>query len=214
MPPRKKKHHRERIANPNRKLTVLQLRFIEELCTGCTATEAARRAGFSEKSAAKTAYDLMHEARFAHVQAEFQRRQAERADRYNASADRIVERLSHIAFTDITEILSWDADGVTAKPSSEISKEAIALVNAVWVQSDVLGNQRVKIKHHDQLEALKVLAKIRGLMKEQVEVSGQVDLAAVKDSLARKLATLAGEPGLQREVPIQPDPGGSPAPPV
>ncbi len=198
------KHHRKRVAHPKRQLTVRQLRFVEEYCTaGCSAAEAARRAGFSEKSAAKTAWDLLNEPRFAHVQAEFHRRQAERADRYGASADQVVARFAHIALTDIRELIEWDADGVHLRPSAELTPEAAALVGSVWVHCDSLGNQHIKMKPLDQLEALKVLAKIRGLMKEQVEVTGQIDFEAARKSLARKLSPL--QPDGSPEAPGEPD---------
>lgn len=71
-------------------LTDKQRRFVEEYLVDLNATQAAIRAGFSEKSASEQGYQLLHKTSVARAIAE---RQIERAERMAVSQDMVVAGL-------------------------------------------------------------------------------------------------------------------------
>lgn len=84
-------------------------------------------------------------------------------DKYGVSRERVIEELARIAFTNVDDIVTWDADGVKVKPSAELTPEAkaaIAEVGEVYVRD---GFKNTKVKNHDKSKALEALARTLGM---------------------------------------------------
>ncbi|MGE0489259.1 MAG: terminase small subunit [Vulcanimicrobiota bacterium] len=64
------------------------------------ATSAAVAAGYSEKSARQTAWDLLNLPAYAHVQAAVQARQEAHLKKFQISHARTLEHLAYIAYGD------------------------------------------------------------------------------------------------------------------
>jgi hypothetical protein len=71
-------------------LTPKQQRFVEEYAVDCCATAAARRAGYSDRTAAQIGYQLLQKPS---VQEAARKTMAERAGRAEITADWVLQRL-------------------------------------------------------------------------------------------------------------------------
>ena len=97
--------------------------------------------------------------------------------KYSLSEERVLEELIKIAFTNPTDLMSWDANGVKVKDSAELTddeKAAIADVDVVYTKA----GHRIKIKSIDKTKALELLAKKLGMFAPEKHEHKM--LAAVK----------------------------------
>jgi hypothetical protein len=101
-------------------------------------------------------------------------RQLERKHRYRLTHKNILKTLASVAFSDITDIVTVDAEGhVAVKPSSEWTARAAAAV-----QSIVNGIDGPKLVMHNKVEAASKLAKIFKLIPAE-SAPMQIGRAAV-----------------------------------
>ena len=86
-----------------------QMRFVDEYCASkdLNASEAARRAGYSQKNADVTACRLM---RTPAIKAEIERRRAQEHRKHEVKAEKLIARLAEIAL----EPLHADKDALRA----------------------------------------------------------------------------------------------------
>lgn len=87
------------------KLTPKQQRFTEEYLIDLNATQAAIRAGYSEKSAARIGAELLHKTQVAQAIAEAMRR---RASRTELTQDAVLCELQKVAFRDAADYAESD----------------------------------------------------------------------------------------------------------
>jgi len=136
-------------------MTPKQQRFVEEYLVDLNATQAAKRAGYSAKSASDLGYRLL---RNPAVAAAIAKAQNKRAARTRVSADKVVTELSKVAFGDPRRLLSWGPGGVVLRDSSELTEAEAALVSEVSETRTASGGTR-KVKLHCKLAALNALGK-------------------------------------------------------
>jgi len=96
-------------------LTPQQKRFAEEYVVDLNATEAAKRAGYSQKTARTKGSWLLTKV---DIRAEIDRLLAEKAARTAVTADRVVKEMALIAFSDIGDILDFSGTEVRLKPAN------------------------------------------------------------------------------------------------
>lgn len=96
-----------------RELTPLQRLFVLEYLKDFNGTQAAIRAGYSEKTASQIAYELLQNPL---VLAQIEKEKAQRLDRLQVDADWMLKRLIHEAEADLAEL--YDDDG-RLKPVNE-----------------------------------------------------------------------------------------------
>jgi phage terminase small subunit len=135
-----------------------QLRFCTEYLLDLNGTQAAIRAGYSQKTAASIAEQHL---RKLEIQAEIQRLQAQRSQRLDITADHVLKDLAALAFTPITDVLSVEDGKVTLKDSSEWSEEAHKAVESVRQSKDGFS-----IKMANKLAALEKLGQHLGLFSD------------------------------------------------
>ena len=121
------------------KLTEKQKRFVQEYLVDLNATAAAKRAGYSEKSASRIAVELLNKTQ---VSAEIQKQQAKRQKRVEITQEKVLEELAAIAFAN-------GADFAT------VNQKAIASIKE--------GQYGTEVKVHDKVKALELLAKHLGM---------------------------------------------------
>lgn len=85
-------------------LTPKQQRFVEEYLTDLNATQAAIRAGYSEKTAAEQAHQLLQKTSLASAIVEAQ---AKRSERTEITQDMVLTELWQIASADPNELIQW-----------------------------------------------------------------------------------------------------------
>ena len=131
-----------------------QRRFVAEYALDCNGQAAARRAGYRTKNIAS---DLLCHKEIA---AAIAKAEAERSARRRATADRVVEEYSRIAFADMRSFLDWGPDHLKLRPTKDLSEwegGAIAMI-------EPRGNGKPgRLRLHDKHAALEILARHTGL---------------------------------------------------
>ncbi|MGH1414848.1 MAG: terminase small subunit [Pelagimonas sp.] len=162
-----------------KKLTEKQECFVEQYLIDLNATQAAIRAGYSERTAEQQGSRLLGNVKVAK---EIAKAKAARSERTEITQDRVLEELARIAFSDLRRVLSnrgalidvhdWDDDTAGAISSVEV-------VTKLGGEVDEDGNPIVdhvhKLKVWDKNAALEKLGKHLGMFKDRVQLSGDPD---------------------------------------
>lgn len=130
-----------------------QARFVEEYLIDLNATQAAIRAGYSEKTARQQAYQLLGRA---HIQDAILEAKQRRTERTEVTQDAVVEELRRIAFSLMTNVASWSDGSVVLKDSADLPEEVVAAVAEINRTASRSG-VNVKVKLHSKLKALELL---------------------------------------------------------
>lgn len=149
-------------------LTPKQKRFCEEYIKDCNATQAYIRAGYraSPDIARREGYKLLTKP---DLQAYIQQLQKARSSRVEIDADRVLKEYARIAFSNVTDVLSFDGGGVTIKDSKDLSQDVTAALDSiecVTIDSEASSRTAVKVKMHSKIVALGAIAKLIGMDKE------------------------------------------------
>lgn len=174
-------------------MTPKQERFIAEYLIDLNATQAAIRAGYSEKTSYSQGQRMLKNVE---VQEALSTAQNKTATKLEITKERIVAELAKIAFADIRKAVRWgkspiDTTSANADPNG-LGVYPVELVPSATIEDDIaaavsevsLTQTGVKIKMHDKKSALVDLAKMLGFMVEKHEHTG-------KDGGAIEVKTLA-----------------------
>ena len=86
-----------------------------------------------------------------------------------ADRDHVLEELSKLATSEITDVLFWDAEGrVTLQSAADLSPRARASIKKVKITPTADGNQ-IEVELHNKDSALRLLAKHHGLLDQTGE---------------------------------------------
>lgn len=166
-------------------LTPKQQRFIDEYLTSLNATDAARKAGYSVKTAEVQGPRLLGNVR---VKAEIAARQKKLADKYEVTQERVVRELALLGFSNMADYMRPDESGQPILDFSSLSREQAAALQEVTTEAFVdarTGDQdakegrsvrRVKFKLADKGSNLERLAKHLGMFVEKHEHTGNLSL--------------------------------------
>ena len=157
-------------------LTAKQERFVAEYLIDLNATQAAIRAGYSEKTAQQQGSRLLLNVV---VQEAIAKGQNKTAEKLKITKDRIVEELAKIGFSNMLDYMRAGSDGDPYLDFSDLTREQAAALSEVTVEDfkdgrgeDARDVRRIKFKLHDKKGALVDLAKMLGFMVEKHEHSG------------------------------------------
>lgn len=199
IPPKPNKPKRSPLAGTRSlKMTDRQRRFVTEYLVDLNATKAAIRAGYSVNSAARLGSDLLKKPLVAAAIAE---RQAKRFAKIDLSAERVLNELARIAFSDLREVARWGptADeplrGVQLRASEEIHPDAAAAVESV-----MMTEHGARISLHSKTKALELLAKHHGLLVDRVKVENPEDVARQFAEALRAMETSGAFPAPPAQV--------------
>lgn len=159
----------------SKKLTPKQQSFVDEYLVDLNAAAAARRAGFSEKTARQIGERLLTNV---YIQSAIQERMQARQQRTEITADRVLKELARVAFFDPRKL--FNADG-SPKAISELDDDTAAALAGVEVleEFDGTGKDRVflgytkKYKVSDKNTALTNAMRHLGMLRDKVEVTGK-----------------------------------------
>jgi phage terminase small subunit len=155
-----------------RNLTPKQALFVSEILVDGNASAAAKRAGYSAKTADEQGHRL---SRNAQVAAEIAKRQGKRLERNEVSAERVVAQLAATAFHD--PLSAFDASGKLL-PLDEIDPATrSAMMIEITEGFDGEGNpvQTRKTKFMDRNVALDKLARNLGMFNDKLKLSGDAN---------------------------------------
>lgn len=163
------------------KLTPKQLRFVDEYLIDLNATQAASRAGYSEKTAYSMGQRLLKNAE---IQKYIKQRMKAREKRTEVTQDKVLKELAKVGFSDIKDflefktakgIVGYDNDGeavidwrvnLAVKDSAEVDG---SLISEVSISKDGV----FKFKLHDKMSALDKLGRHLGMFKDKMELTGK-----------------------------------------
>ncbi|WP_418460434.1 terminase small subunit [Brucella intermedia] len=166
-------------------LTPKQERFVAEYLIDLNATQAAIRAGYSEKTAQQQGSRLLLNVK---VQEAIAKGQNKTAAKLEITKERIVEELAKIGFSNMLDYMRAGTDGDPYLDFSNLTREQAAALAEVTVEDfkDGRGEEardvrRIKFKLHDKKGALVDLAKMLGFMVEKHEHSGEISLTVSQE---------------------------------
>jgi phage terminase small subunit len=165
------------------KLTPKQERFVAEYLIDLNGSAAARRAGYSERTANEQAARLLANV---NIQSALQAAKLDREKRTGITADKVLCELANIANADITDFLEFgpetieevDEQGepvrvvrssVVVKPSSQVDGRMVAEVSQGKDGS-------IKFKLHDKMKALEMLGRHLSMFTDNLNHQGQVNV--------------------------------------
>lgn len=140
------------------KLTPKQRRFIDEYLIDLNATQAAIRAGYSEK----TAYSIgLQTLKKLEIQAEIQKRRNRLQNKLEITQERVLQELAAIAFANGADYAKVVNSGllptVEMIPTEELPPEKLPAI--AGIKANQYG---VEVKLHDKVKALELLGKYLG----------------------------------------------------
>lgn len=166
---------------PATKLTAKQQAFVDEYLVDLNATQAAIRAGFSEKAATKIASELLTKPL---VRTAIDAAKVARAERVQVTSDEVLRELKHFAFADLGEAFDENGALKAIKDMPPGVRRAIASI-----ETDELfeghGEDRVhvgvtrKVKFWPKDKGLELLGKHLKMFTDKVEHSGSVSIGVV-----------------------------------
>ena len=95
------------------------------------------------------------------------------AEKAGVTIDRIVAELAKIGFANANDYFEWGPDGVTIKPSADLTLDQMSVVGEVQeTRAKGHGESTIRIKLSDKQAALEKLGRHLGMFREKVEVTG------------------------------------------
>lgn len=177
-------------------LTAKQQRFCDEYLIDLNATQAAIRAGYSEKTAYSAGQRMLKKVE---VQTYINVRQIDRIERTEITQDKVLQELALIAFSNAADYASvvekeamvevegnmqpmYDSEGnaikyrtvepILTEKLNENQKRALAVIKK--------GRDGFEIRPHDKVRALELLGKHLGMWTDKVEIEADI---AMNDKL-------------------------------
>ena len=141
------------------RLTAKQARFVEEYLVDLNATQAAIRAGYSQRRADSIGYENL---RKPEIRDAIQAEQLARSAKTGITAARVVQEIARIAFADPRLVAKWDQSGIDLCDSATLTDDAAAAISEIKQ-----GQFGVTVKLHSKVAALEQLAKHVGLYAER-----------------------------------------------
>ena len=155
-----------------KKLTPKQAQFVKEFLVDLNGTAAARRAGYSAKTAEQQGYQLLQKTSVQKAVAEAMQARSERTE---ITADQVLKELALIGFSDMRDFTSWAPDGVMLRESSELTEDQARAVAEVSETKTEHGGT-VRFKLHDKRASLVDIGRHLGMFTDNVNLSGGLTL--------------------------------------
>lgn len=169
-----------------------QAAFVREYLIDLNATQAAIRAGYSEKTAYSQGQRLLKDVEIASA---IQEAQNERAKRTLIEADSVLLEIARLAFVDPGDLFDEQGRLLPIKKMPDGVRRAVSSVEVVT--RTVPGSEPVEVEHTSKIKfwdkrgSLELLGKHLKLFTDKVEHSGKVEVETkdVSDTdLARRIA--------------------------
>lgn len=168
-----------------------QRQFCDEYLIDLNATQAAIRAGYSEKYAHTNANKLLQ---ITTIKSKIDELMAERAKRTEITQDKVLRELAIIAFSNAADYAAviereavMEVDGHQVKlldddgnPIMYRTVEPVLTAELTEEQRRALsvikkGRDGFEVKPYDKVRALELLGKHLGMFQDKVEVTGEVN---------------------------------------
>ena len=158
------------------KLTDKQRKFVDEYLIDLNATQAALRAGYSEKTAKDIACENLAKP---NIQELIQERTTERQKRTEITQDMVLKGLAQVAFADHRNMFTPDGNLINITDLADDAAMSLAGFEVVTVRKEdrTAGEGSPveyinKIKSNDRMKALELLGKHLVMFTDKHEHSG------------------------------------------
>lgn len=161
-------------------LTERQARFVAEYLVDLNATEAAKRAGYSEKTAYSIGFENL---RKPEIQGAIQAAMAQREKRTAITQDRVLQELARVAFangTDFARVVVREEPVYCADEEGEIQRVMKRIQTVEIVDTDRVdpekraaiagikeGKHGIEVSSYDKVKALELLGKHLGMFEQK-----------------------------------------------
>jgi phage terminase small subunit len=126
-------------------MTTKEITFAENYLCTFNATEAAMKAGYSDRTARQIGYENLTKP---YIQNYIRERSEDKLSRLGITQEKVLAELAAIAFSKVTDFLN---DDWTLKPINEIPKSKLGAINFQRTAQGVI------VKTYDKVKALKIL---------------------------------------------------------
>ena len=162
-------------------LTFKQQKFVREYCIDTNASKAARRAGYSPKTAFRSGQENMQKPA---IKAKIAASLDNTFQKLEITQERILQEEAHIAYVDIRTLVN--ANDGTPLPLQELPERVARALSGLEIQEYVnrdgeVTDRKYKYKFFDKGAALFRLEKTQGLIIDKI----QIDLTATLELVAR-----------------------------
>lgn len=143
-------------------------RFCEEYLLDLNGSAAYKRAGYraTDEAARRNASRLLTNA---DVQEYISELKAQQSSRTSITADRVLQEYARIAFSNLTDVVTFNQQGLDLKDSQQLPddvKAAIASVTVVVTENEGGTTRKHSVRMHDKLKALDYIGNYLGLNKD------------------------------------------------
>lgn len=162
-----------------------QRRFVDEYLIDLNATQAAIRAGYSQRTGRDIGCENLAKPNIA---AAIQERMQARSERTEITQDRVLTELAKLGFSDIRKAIKWGTLGaVTNELTAEtLIENSVELIDSADVDDDTAvaiaeisqTPQGIKLKMHDKRAALVDIGRHLGMFIERKQITGSVNIIA------------------------------------
>ena len=159
-------------------LTPKQQRFVEEYLIDLNATQAAIRAGYSEKTAKEIGSENLTKPNIAKA---IQEAQNKRTEQTQIDAAYVLKRLVEIDQMDVLDIMDDDGNVKPLRDWPKIWRQYIS--NIETISMDDGEGWLKKIKWPDKVKNLELLGKhvSVGAFKDKIEHTGKLEIQSLSD---------------------------------
>lgn len=171
-----------------------QQRFVDEYLIDLNATQAAIRAGYSEKTAGSVGHENLQKPEIATA---IHNAMAARSVRTEITQDMVMQELALIGFSNMLDYIHITPEGDAFVDLSQLSRDKAAAITDLTVEdfTDSRGEcsrdvRRTKIKLSDKRRALVDIGKHLGMFVERQQVTVNDFSNMSDDELKAQLADL------------------------
>lgn len=156
-----------------------QQKFVDEYLVDLNATQAAIRAGYSEKTAAEMGYENL---RKPHIATALQERRIKLSENTGITPERVLTELAKLGFSDIRKAIKWGCLGARVNSDTEdvevenavelIGSSEIDDETAAAIQEISQGANGIKLKMYDKKGALVDIGRHLGMFDDKLRLLG------------------------------------------
>lgn len=172
-------------------LTAKQQRFVDEYLTDLNATQAAIRAGYSEKTARSISNENMTKP---DIQAAIAKGMQARSGRTEITQDMVLRELAKIGFSDIRKVVRWGetqvrmVDGEEDCAEDMVPYHGLALIDSTEIDDNTAGaiaevsqgRDGLKVKLHDKKGALVDIGRHLGMFAAPAHAELDAELKRIE----------------------------------
>jgi phage terminase small subunit len=139
-------------------------RFCQEYIIDLNATQAAKRAGYSERSASEIGYENLRKPQIIDFISQLKEARSKRTE---VTADKVLKELAKLGFSNIQDYIE---DDHTIKNLKEIGRKKSAAISSIKKTTRKIGaellDETIEFKLYDKKGALELIGKHIGFFRE------------------------------------------------